>query len=88
MHLDDDNPLTPAERQDRWRRRKRDGAIPIPAGSLEVSAELSEVLIDADLLDAMDAENPVAIAEALARLHEWWRVWWPEHGTDKKHVTS
>ena len=40
--------------------------------SLDVGAELSEALVDADWLDAMDAEEPDAIAEALVRLHDWW----------------
>ena len=82
MHLDDNHPLTPAERQERRRRRKRDGAIPIPAGSLEASAELSEMLIEAGWLDGTDAENSIAIAQAIAQQLDWWRVWWPGHGTD------
>ena len=83
MARDGDEPKTPAERQQLCRRRKREGAIPIPAGSLEASATLSEALIEAGWLNAIDAENPVAVAGALAELHDWWL----EHGTDRKPVT-
>ncbi len=78
MDRDGDKPKTSAERQQICRRRKREGAIPIPAGSLEASATMSEALIEAGWLNAIDAENPVAVAEALAELHDWWL----EHSTD------
>ncbi len=63
------SPTPAAERMRRLRVRQREGAVVV---SLDVSVALSEALVEADWLDAMDAENPDAIAEALARLHDWW----------------
>ena len=33
---------------------------------------MSEALIEAGWLNAIDAENPVAVAEAVAELHDRW----------------
>lgn len=63
------DPKIGTERQRRYRRRKREGAI---ATRLEVSALMSEALIEAGWLNAIDAENPIAVAEALAELHDRW----------------
>ena len=69
MDHDRNEPNNGAERQRRYRRRKCDGAVAI---RLEVSAVMSEALIEAGWLNAIDAENSVAVAEALAQLHDWW----------------
>ena len=72
MNHNDCPPLTDAERTARKRRRRIESAVVIPAGSLEVSAEQCEALVEDGLLDGVGAQNGPAIAGAVSRLLDWW----------------
>ena len=58
--------ISGAERMRKHRARKRSGAIVLPP--MEIGPITIEVLIDAGFLAEWDAEDPVAIARAVAAL--------------------
>jgi hypothetical protein len=58
--------MTAVERLRSFRRRRREGIILLPR--IEISAELTDHLVDAGYLGEWDTEDPRAIADAIIRL--------------------